>query len=168
MLKSPVARIGGKAMLTGWLKGFIPEHTCYVEPFAGSASLLFAKLASRVEILNDIDGELISIYRCIQNREKRLKLAEMLNELPYSRQVFNGLKYGKDTPWGDIEKAARYFYLSRASFAGDTIRGGFAVPSVTGRNPARSYQNAINSLENAAERLQGITIECLPYQECIR
>ena len=168
MLKSPVARIGGKAMLTGWLKGFIPEHTCYVELFAGSASLLFSKEPSKVEILNDIDGELINLYQCIQHREKRPKLAELLQELPYSRQVFNDLKYGADIPDEDIERAARYFYLSRASFAGDTIRGGFAIPSVTGRNPARSYQNALNSLEDVAERLQGITIECLPYQECIR
>ena len=167
-LKSPVTRIGGKAMLTGWLKGFIPEHTVYVEPFCGSASLLFSKEPSKVEILNDLDGSLINIYRCIQNREKRAKLAELLQEMPYSRQVFNDLKYGADIPDEDTGRAARYFYLSRASFAGDTVRGGFAVPSVTGRNPARSYQNALNSLEDVAERLQGITIECLPYQEVIR
>ncbi|MCF6150409.1 MAG: DNA adenine methylase [Candidatus Kuenenia sp.] len=168
MLKSPIGRIGGKAMLTNWLKGFIPEHTCYVEPFCGSASLLFGKEPSWVEVLNDIDKTLVNLYRCIQNPAKRSKLVEMLQDLPYSRQVFNDLKYGTDTPADDIELAARYFYLSRASFAGDTVRGGFAVPSVTGRNPARSYQNAINSLEAVASRLRGVTIECLPYNEVIR
>ncbi|MBM4056443.1 MAG: DNA adenine methylase [Planctomycetes bacterium] len=58
MIRSPVIKIGGKGMLSGWLRGFIPEHTCYAEPFAGSASLLFAKSVSKVEIINDLDCHL--------------------------------------------------------------------------------------------------------------
>jgi len=167
-VKSPVCRIGGKAMLTGWLLRHVPSHTVYCEPFAGGASLLFAKPESKVEILNDIDNCLISLYRCIQNADKRAKLVQLLNETPYSRSVFDTWKYNKDVPAGDIEKAARYFFLSKASFAGDIVSGGFACPSVTGRNPAQTFRNAVDSLEYVASRLKSITLECLPYAEVIR
>ena len=42
------------------------------------------------------------------------------------------------------------------------------MPSVTGRNPAQSYFNAIDGLEGIAGRMRGITIECMNYQECVR
>lgn len=48
------------------------------------------------------------------------------------------------------------------------VSGGFAMPSITGRNQAQSYYNTIDSLEHVAGRLRGVTIECLPYDEVIR
>jgi DNA adenine methylase len=89
-----------------------------------------------------------------------------LNETPYSRSVFQSLKHSE--PENEIEKAVKYFYLCRTSFAGDIKRGGFAVPSTTGRNPVQSFRNAVDSLDIIADRLKNVTIECLDYEECIR
>lgn len=169
LLKSCINRVGGKAYLSQWLCSFLPEHTLYCEPFAGGAKLLFSKKPSKIEILNDIDNNLVNLYRVIQNNEKRHKLVDILNETPYSRSIFQSWKYGDKTALDDIEKVARYFFLCKASFAGDVERGGFAVPSkATGRNPAMTYQKSIDALEHIAKRLKGVTIECLDYQECIR
>ena len=155
--------------MSQWLCSFLPEHICYVEPFAGGAKLLFSKEPSPVEILNDIDDDLVNLYRVIQNAEKRQKLVNILNEIPYSRSVFQSWKYGDKTTLDDIEKAGRYFFLCKASFAGDVERGGFGIPSKrTGRNPARTFRTAIVSLDIVADRLKNVTIECLDYQECIR
>ncbi len=155
--------------MTHFLLGHIPEHTTYVEPFAGGAKLLFAKEPSPIEILNDSDDSLVNLYRVIQNGEKRQKLVNLLNETPYSRSVFQSWKYGNKTTLDDIEKAGRYFFLCKTSFAGDVERGGFACPSKgTGRNPAMTYQNSIDALEHIAKRLKGVTIECLDYSNCIK
>jgi DNA adenine methylase len=168
-LKSPVSRIGGKYYLTGWITQYIPEHVCYVEPFAGGAKLLFAKEPSPVEILNDIDDDLVNLYRVIQNAEKRQKLINILNETPYSRSIFQSWKHGNKTTLDDIEKAGRYFFLCKASFAGDVERGGFGMPSKgTGRNPARTFRTAIDSLDIIADRLKNTVIECLDYTDCIQ
>ncbi len=168
LLKSGINRVGGKAYLSQWLCSFLPEHLCYVEPFAGGAKLFFAKEPSPIEVLNDSDNNLVNLYRCIQNAEKRQKLINILNETPYSRSVFQNWKYGDEMTLNDIEKAGRYFFLCKASFAGDVERGGFGMPSKkTGRNPARTYQNSIDAIEHIAKRLKGITIECLGYVECI-
>ena len=44
----------------------IPEHVCYCEPFAGSLALLLAKPRSQVEIVNDMNGDLVALYRNLQ------------------------------------------------------------------------------------------------------
>ncbi len=163
---SPINRLGGKKCLLKMLSQYIPAHVTFCEPFAGGAKLLFSKTPSAVEIINDNDGELVNLYRCIKNDEKRSRLIALLNELPYARSVFNSLK--ASMPEDDVERAARYFFLCRASFAGDVERGGFAVPSTTGRNPVQSFRNAVDSLKAIAGRLRNVCIENLDYAECIR
>lgn len=167
LLKSGINRVGGKAYLSQWLCSFLPEHTLYCEPFAGGAKLFFAKEPSPVEILNDLDNKIVNLYRVIQNDEKRQKLIKLLNETPYARSVFNHFK--KSETQDDIEKAGRYFFLCKASFAGDLERGGFGMPSKgTGRNPARTFRTAIDSLDIIADRLKNAVIECLDYADCIK
>lgn len=46
----------------------IPEHKHYVEVFAGSAKLLFAKPASDLEVMNDVSGDLINFFRIAKHR----------------------------------------------------------------------------------------------------
>jgi len=59
--------IGGKRRLVKDILPMFPEHTCYVEPFCGAAALLFAKDESKCEVLNDINGELMNLYRILQH-----------------------------------------------------------------------------------------------------
>ena len=168
-LKSPISRIGGKAYLTRFLLEHIPDHTTYAEPFSGGAKLLFSKEPSPIEILNDVDDNLVNLYRCIQDGEKRSRLIAFLNETPYARSVFQSWKYSHKTTQDDIEKAGRYFFLCKASFSGDVERGGFGMPSKgTGRNPARTFRTAIDSLDIIADRLKNAVIECLDYADCIK
>lgn len=170
-LKSPVNRIGGKYQLTGWLSQFLQGHVCYVEPFAGAGHLLFSKRPAPVEVLNDIDGNLISFFQVVKYTEKRSKLVETLEYMPYSRSLWQDIRCrwkAGDLPADEIERAAWWFYLNRSTYGGDMQTGGFAMPSITGRNPAQSYCNTIDNLEHVAGRLRGVTVECLPYDEAIR
>ena len=170
-IKSPVNRMGGKYYLTSWLSQYIPEHTCYVEPFCGAGHLLFAKESSQVEVLNDIDNHLIGFFELLKDDTKRSKLIQTLDNMLYSRRLWQDIrsrwKQG-NLPQDEIERAAYWFYLNRTTFSGDQKRGGFAVPSTTGRNPVQSFRNAVDSLKAIAERLRGVCIENLDYQECIR
>ena len=43
----------------------LPHHECYVELFGGAAWVLIGKSPSRVEVLNDIDGEVINFFRVV-------------------------------------------------------------------------------------------------------
>ncbi|MBE7444813.1 MAG: DNA adenine methylase [Planctomycetia bacterium] len=154
LLKSPVSRFGGKYYLTGWIAQYIPEHTLYCEAFCGAGHLLFSKTPSQVEVINDIDGHLITFFKVIKDHEKRQKLIEILEYMPYSRNLWEELrlhwKQG-NIPSDPVEASAQWFYLNRTCFSGDQKRGGFAVPSITGRNPVQSFRNAIEGLDGIAE-----------------
>lgn len=51
----PLSYIGGKRRIAKQLVALIPDHTTYVEPFAGGAQVFFHKPRSKVEVLNDLD-----------------------------------------------------------------------------------------------------------------
>ena len=170
-IKSPICRMGGKFFLRDWLHGFIPRHTLYCEPFAGAAHLLFSKSPSKVEVINDIDGHLIGFFQVIKDREKRLKLVETLQYMPYGRSLWNELRSqwkAGDIPQDEVVLASQWFYLNWTCFGGDQRRGGFAAPSTTGRNPVQSFRSAVKTFEDVSERIQNVCIEHLDYADSIR
>ena len=83
--------MGGKRRLVDRIIPFFPQHSCYVEPFAGGAALFFMKPApAEVEVLNDINGDLVNLYRVVQNH-----LEEFVRQFKWalsSRQVFKWLQ----------------------------------------------------------------------------
>src|SRR5207244_8664793 len=62
----PLPYIGGKNRLAAKIIALLPEHTTYVEPFAGGAQVFFHKEPSAVEVLNDLDGEIVNFFRICQ------------------------------------------------------------------------------------------------------
>lgn len=60
-MNSPIAYVGGKRLLAKTIIPMIPEHKAYCEVFAGAGWIFFKKDPSRVETLNDLDGDLISL-----------------------------------------------------------------------------------------------------------
>ena len=56
----------------------MPKHTVYIDPCMGSAKVFFRKPRAEKEILNDYTGDLVNLFRVIQNNEK---LAYLLGRL---------------------------------------------------------------------------------------
>lgn len=160
---------GSKGRLADWVVSHIPTHDCYVEPFGGSAAVLFEKPSSSVEVYNDADGTVSTFFKTL--RDNPDGLAEWLADVPYCREThreFNARLYGDGgRPDDDLEVAGMFFYLRYASFAGkrgdsfkrprpDEQSGGW-------RDFASSYQNAVDDLHNFASRFRGVTIESDDY-----
>ena len=66
-MDSPLAYVGGKSKLSKEIISLIPHHSIYCEAFAGAGWVFFRKEPSKSEILNDLDSDLISFYRVLQN-----------------------------------------------------------------------------------------------------
>jgi DNA adenine methylase len=64
---SPIAWLGGKSRLADKIIARLPAHQNYCEPFAGGAWVLFRKPESTVEVLNDLNRELVTLYRCVKH-----------------------------------------------------------------------------------------------------
>ncbi|MCO6004010.1 DNA adenine methylase [Actinoallomurus purpureus] len=79
----PVTHYGDKAKLTDEIAVMLPEHTHYVEPFAGSLSVLLAKKPSRLETVNDLDRDLMIFWKVL--RERPADLTRVCALTPHSR-----------------------------------------------------------------------------------
>ncbi|MGB7650858.1 MAG: DNA adenine methylase [Gallionella sp.] len=103
--------IGGKRRLAKHIIPMFPEHTCYVEPFCGAAAIYFLKDQTKVEVLNDINGELVNLYRVVKHH-----LEEFIRQFKWSltsRQMYKWLQDTPEETLTDIQRAARFFYLQR-------------------------------------------------------
>ena len=123
--------MGGKRRLADRLIPLFPPHECYVEVFAGGAALYFMRpQAAPVEVLNDINGDLVTLYRVVQNH-----LEEFVRQFKWalsSRQVFEWQKMTRPETLTDIQRAARFFYLQHHAFAGKVTGQTFGT-ATTGR-----------------------------------
>ena len=67
----------------------MPEHTHYVEPFAGGLSVLFAKHPDGVsEVINDLDGELINFYDVLKDPQLFDQFYRRVEVTPFSQDEF--------------------------------------------------------------------------------
>lgn len=78
---------GGKGNIVGELVKLIPEHKTYLEPYFGAGTLFFTKEPSKIETINDIDGDIINLFLVIQKHPK--ELAARVLATPYSRDIYN-------------------------------------------------------------------------------
>ena len=155
--------IGGKRRLADRLLPLFPPHDCYVEAFAGGAALFFLRpVPAKAEILNDANGDLVNLYRVVQHH-----LEEFVRQFKWalsSRQVFKWLQQQPTEPMTDIQRAARFFYLQHHAFGGRVTSQSFGT-GTTG--PVVNLLRLEEGLSAAHLRLAGVTIEHLPWRECV-
>lgn len=157
---------GGDSTLIPYYLKMIPPHVTYVEVFGGSAKLLFCKPPSKVEVYNDVDGDLVNLFRVIKDREKFRIFLNELDMTIYSRRIYYDMcKKLRMGAQNDIERALAYFYVINASFFGKVGKG-FATSKAT--NHAHAYFNKIALLKRIHRRLRNVVVEDLDFRECIK
>lgn len=155
--------IGGKRRLADRIFPLFPAHECYVEPFAGGAALFFLRQPAKVEVLNDINGELVNLYRVVQHH-----LEEFVRQFKWaltSRTVFEWLKVTRPETLTDIQRAARFFYLQQNAFGGRVDGQSFGTATTA---PPLNLLRIEQNLSDAHLRLSGVYIEHLPWQDIIK
>lgn len=149
----------GKKRLANRLVAMLPAHKTYVEPFAGSAAVLFAKEASAVEVINDADTEIADAYRLI----KGLSPSELkaLKALPWTgdEKTFKGLLDA--SPSSAAERLHRFLYLTHFSYG--KMRGRSFSPSVVGVEAT-----TVKRLEKFGPRLKRVKIYSGDYEKVVR
>ncbi|BAQ42616.1 DNA methyltransferase [Pseudomonas aeruginosa] len=157
--------IGGKRRLADRIFQLFPRHSCYVEPFAGGAALFFLRpVPAEVEVLNDVNGDLVNLYRVVQHH-----LEEFVRQFKWalsSRQVFKWLQETRVETLTDIQRAARFYYLQQSAFGGrvDCQSYGTATTQPPGLNLLRIEE----ALSAAHLRLSNTYIEHLTWQDCLK
>jgi DNA adenine methylase len=160
--------LGGKQALVPKLLPLIPEHFAYVEVFGGAAALLLNKPPSAIEVYNDVDSELVNLFEVI--RDSMDGFIKRADWLLYSREFYESwkddLKNGR-TPEDRVERAVRFWYLMRSSFAAHPYKG-WAYCRNVGRNRPLSLANALASIRVIHDRLRTVEIDHLDFRRCIK
>lgn len=159
---------GGKWRLAPWIISHFPAHRIYVEPFGGAASVLVRKPRSYGEIYNDLDQEVVGLFRVLRDEPTAKRLQELLRLTPFARQEFRDAYEPTDDP---IERARRLVVRSFMGFGsnahssqakGHRSTGFRANSNRSGTTPAQDWANYPAAMDALIERLASVVIECRP------
>lgn len=160
-MNSFIGWIGGKKLLRNEIVNRFPEEKFkkYVEVFGGAAWVLFHKERhAEIEIYNDINSELVNLFRCIKYHcsELERELKFMLN----SREMFEEFKKNYATQgMTDIQRAARFFMLIKTSYGADRKSYGCVKKDIHVMN---------DYLLDIEKRLSKVVIENRPFDKIIQ
>lgn len=160
-MKSIIPCIGGKTYQANWIISHFPDHYCFNDVFIGGGSITLSKSPSKVEIVNDIDGDLINFLKILKSQPERL--FEAVDSLPVSRSMYDEFRWSflPDEPF---EKAVRWWYIARQSYGGrQNYKSGWRHSKT--QNYAAMYHNACQFIKETSKRFRRIQIECLSYEE---
>jgi DNA adenine methylase len=160
--RSALRYFGGKWALAPWIIQHMPPHRVYVEPFGGAASVLLRKPRSRIEVYNDLDAEIVGIFRVLQNADQCRKLVRLLKRTPYARQEFETAFQPTDDPIIRAQRAMIRSFMSfhhsalfssrKSTFASSKHRRG-------GASKAGEWRSYPRALAHIRRRLAGVVIE---------
>jgi DNA adenine methylase len=159
--------LGGKRLLAKTIIPLFPKHEMYCEPFSGSATILLEKEPSTREVLNDINSDIVTLFRVVRNHLK--EFISKVEWLLHSREEFDRLKAMDPSLLTDIQRSVRVYYLLKAGYAGKISNPylGVSRKASGGKDKPLSIYRIEESLYEIRRRLEAVTIENLPYQECI-
>jgi len=165
-MRSFLAYMGGKSLLAKKIVPMIPKHECYVEVFAGAAWMLFKKEeeTSHVEIINDINADLITLYRVVKHH-----LEEFIRYFKWilvSRDEFNRFRMEEPESLTDIQRAVRFYYLLKLGYAARIKDPSFSVAPTS--KPRLNLLRIEEELSAVHLRLSRVYIENKAYSEVIR
>lgn len=160
-MKSCIKMFGGKNGFASKILKYFPHdyiQLSYLEPFCGSADMLFHKERSNVEIINDLDTNIYSLFKVLIDPKLFEQFKFKCDLTLYSEQLMK--EYIQDLK-GDlslIDRAYKFFYVNRTSYNG---MGGFSSSTVVRRHMSKSvsdYLSAIDSLYEIHDRLSNVVI----------
>jgi DNA adenine methylase len=163
--KSPLCYVGGKSLLARTIIEHLPPHETYCEPFAGAGWVLFKKAPSKYEVLNDINGDLVSFYKVL-----KYHLEEFVRQFKWclaSREWWED--WNRQMAAGgltDIQRAARYYYVQRGGFGGKVTGRTFGAGPR--QHPRVNLLRIEEDLSDCHLRLAQVVIEHLCYKDVLR
>lgn len=158
-MKTPITYCGGKQELVPTILPLFPEHVLYNEPFCGGAALFFAKEPSEIEVLNDLNTEIINLYKVM--REDFVSLQKMINITLHSRRQHKDASVIYNNPhlFTPMQRAWAVWVLASQGFA-SMIDGTWGYDKARNTTTKKIHNKATQFTEDYAIRLQNVQLEC--------
>jgi DNA adenine methylase len=158
----PVLRYhGGKFRLAPWILSFFPEHSVYVEPFGGAASVLLQKKPVGAECYNDLDRQVVNLFRILRDTDRALELQRRVALTPFARDEFD---WAYEPAADDMDAAHKLIIKSFMGHGSDSAtrscRTGFRSKLTDGRVlPSVEFSSWPDAIPTFTRRLRTVVIE---------
>lgn len=164
-----IGYIGGKSYLSKWVISHFPENyqdNTYCEVFGGGGWVLFRKDESNVEIYNDLDSNIVNLFRIIRDNYDEFK--HRAEWSLHSREMYQEAKakLADDKFLSDMERAMYYAIRQTQSFAGNGSTWGYQITAE--RITSGKWRPFLNRLDLINARLKRVQIECLDFEKVIK
>lgn len=161
----PLRWTGSKWQLAEWIISQFPPHLLYCEPYCGGAAVFFRKQPAKIEVLNDLDGDVVNFFTVLRTHTN--ELVQAVDLTPYSREEYEQAYEPSDDP---LERARRFYICSRQSYGAFSGRKtGWRTQKNWRRGMSINHEwNRLHGLFKAAYRLKDAQIECDDALEVIR
>jgi len=170
MIKSPINWYGGKYYMANKIINLFPEHKAFVEVFGGAAHVLFKKKPSPIEVYNDINSDLVNFFKVVRDKEKALKLKQLLDLTPHSREEYYECRDSWRDEKDEIERVRKWYVALMQSYGG-TFTSWQHGKTVSRRGMSQSTSKWLSNIEenlpSAIDRLKTVQIENLDYKQVI-
>lgn len=158
----PVLRYhGGKFRLAPWIMSFFPKHSIYVEPYGGAASVLLLKDRAGAECYNDLDGNVVNLFRVLRDVDRAAELKRRVELTPFAREEFD---WSYEVPTDEIDAAHKMIVRSFMGHGSDSAtrscRTGFRSKITDGRVlPSMEFSTWSDAIPAFTQRLRSVVIE---------
>lgn len=150
---------GSKWSMADWIISHMPPHKTYLEPFFGSGAVLFNKSASALETINDLDGDVVNLFKVIRERPEELSWA--VEWTPYSRDEYY---WSYETVTDDLERARRFLVRTWQAIGAKTSdrtgwRSNIQYEKAPHKIWPKQWQNVPDEIIRCCGRLKDVQIE---------
>lgn len=162
---------GSKQRIASWIINQMPKHHSYLEPYCGGINVLMNKAPSRIETINDLDDDVINLFRVIQDSVTREELIRQVVLTPYARAAYDNAFPGNSDDLPAVDRAKNFLVRSGMGY-------GFRLYEKTGwkrdvyaREAAyavRYWNDMPEVITAVAQRLKMVQIEHRPAADLIQ
>jgi len=137
-------RLGNKKAIAHKIIPYFPPHDCYIELFAGTGAMFFAKPQAKYNILNDIDEDIYNMWQVVKFQKQEL-ITELENLIIHEKLWKD---YKKIVPEDKVFRAALFLMYSNFGYMGDvgTLHSSFD----------NSKENLINKIQTVFSKIQNV------------
>lgn len=167
--------VGGKGVQAKWIIKHFPEgyeRMVYVEPFGGAGWVLLNKKPSLSEVYNDMEGNLVNLFRVVRDKEKQFeKLVNMtLRSKAEKERGYKLLQSGEINNLDDLHRALYFalnFVIGYGGYNSASFRRYKEGYIKYGKKAGADWRSFKNKLKWVSERLQDVAIENTDWEKCI-
>lgn len=170
-IKPPFGYFGAKQRIARRIIEMLPPHNAWAEVFCGSAVVTLNKARSPIEVMNDLDSDIVNVFRVL--RDSPDELMRLISLTPYSREEFH-ISRGDRHGLNPLEKARRFLVATMMTVNGSagSVNSGFSMSNSYARGGREARVNRWyqlpERLEAVVERLRSVRIENIDAREMVR